>query len=87
MRKYTRGDWWYDEEYYVIKAGVGIYICEISSPHHHESIHNAILISQAPKLLEALKTLYAEEHRDDDDPILIQARILARDAIKAAEGE
>ncbi len=47
---------------------------------------DARLIAAAPELLEALKTLYAEEHRDDDDPILNEARNRARAAIAKAEG-
>ena len=40
-----------------------------------------------PELLEALKTLAAEEFRDDDDPILALARGKARLAISRASGE
>ena len=52
----------------------------------HEPKANARLIASAPELLEALKELYVEEKRDDDDPILIYARIKAQAAIRKAEG-
>lgn len=48
---------------------------------------NALIMSVAPELLEALIELVREEFRDDDDPILDRARIKARNAIAKAEGK
>lgn len=44
------------------------------------------LVAAAPELLEALISLFKEEWRDDDDPILGRARIAARAAIAKATG-
>lgn len=51
-----------------------------------EAQGNCLLIAAAPDLYEALKTLASEEYRDDDDPILGEARNKARIAIAKAEG-
>jgi hypothetical protein len=62
---------------------IGIYV----DPHPDEAGANFLLIAAAPDLLEALKTLSAEERRDDDDPVLLAARDKARAAIAKAEGK
>jgi hypothetical protein len=48
---------------------------------------NARLIAAAPDLLTALVEIYDAEKLDDDDPILQDARLKARQAIAKAKGE
>lgn len=89
MNGYTKGPWILDDdssnEPMVRSEQTAVIIAVRHRLPRAESKENMRLIAAAPELLEALKELSREEFRDDDDPILGQARLNARLAIAKAE--
>lgn len=83
MSKFTPGPWERDD--YIIFTRDREF--DIARVHKTNREANASLIVVAPELYEALKTLAAEEWRDDGDPILEAARIQAREVLAKVEGQ
>ena len=97
MSKHTPGPWHYrtsDGSIGGIDSACGLSIAQafqvkpISEDLTQETRKsNAHLIAAAPDLLDALKELLLAERLDDDDQILLSARVKARAAIAKAEGK
>lgn len=75
---------WTSENGVTVRDAGGKTICVMGA--FSTAAETAIVVA-APQLLSALVALAQEESRDDDDPLLGRARVMAANAIAKAAGK